>query len=166
MGGSMTRVHPIKTIPLMLAFALAACGSEASTSDYDESSEDGYYEDSDVEEDEAVSYGEEDEVASYGGSYSGGYGSYGDEEEREEFDEHEARRVARDQLSSEGYDMSYGCTIDCSGHEAGWQWGAENGYSTYGNSQSFHEGTMAFEDALDDRVNEMRDDYEDGEEVY
>ncbi|WP_172799848.1 hypothetical protein [Croceicoccus bisphenolivorans] len=154
----MTLVHPIKTIPLLLAMVLAACGSEASTSDYDEYSEDGYYADGDVEEDES---------ASYDGSYSGGYGSYADdEEEREEFDEDEARRVARDQLASEGYDMSYGCTIDCSGHEAGWQWGAENGYSTYGNSQSFHEGTMAFEDALDARVREMEDDYEDGEEVY
>lgn len=164
----MTRVYPIKTIPLMLAFALAACGSEASTSDYDEYSEDGYYADSDVAEDEAVSTGGVDDSVSYDGSYSGGYGSYGDDDEveREEFDEDEARRVARDKLASEGYDMSYGCTVDCSGHEAGWQWGAENGYSTYGKSRSFHEGTMAFEDALDDRVNEMRDDYEDGEEVY
>ena len=125
-------------IPLIGAMTVAGCGSNSSTS------EDGeYYRE--------AGYAFDDEF---------------EEEEPEPFDEDEARRVASDQLASEGYDYSYGCTIDCSGHEAGWQWGAENGYSTYGNSQSFHEGTMAFEDALDDRVREMEDDYDNGEEVY
>ncbi|WP_370034214.1 hypothetical protein [Qipengyuania mesophila] len=90
--------------------------------------------------------------------YSGGY-YY--EDEPEEFDEDAARDEARVELALEGYNYSYGCTIDCSGHEAGWQWSAENDYSTYGNSQSFHEGTMAFEEALEDRVEEMRHQHED-----
>lgn len=82
-------------------------------------------------------------------------------DEREEFDEYAAREEARRDLALEGYDYSYGCTSDCSGHEAGWQWGADNGVA-YGNSQSFHEGTIAFEDALEERVEEMRDEFESG----
>lgn len=81
---------------------------------------------------------------------------------REEFDEDAARQEAEEQLASEGYDYSYGCTDDCSGHEAGWQWRADNGYSTQGNSNSFEEGGMAFDDAVENRVEEMRSDYESG----
>lgn len=95
--------------------------------------------------------------------------SYGDNEEedyREPFDEYEAERIAERELQREGYDYSYGCTMDCSGHEAGWQWRGDNGYVTPGNSQSFYEGTMAFEDALQDRVDEMRQDYEMGIDPY
>ena len=99
-------------------------------------------------------YSEEDVAyEEYDSSYSG-------EEEPEPFDEDAAREAAEEDLAAEGYDYSYGCTDDCSGHEAGWQWRAENGYSTYGNSQSFEEGGYAFDDALEDRVEEMRDDYE------
>ncbi|NWG52858.1 MAG: hypothetical protein HXY28_03985 [Hydrogenophilaceae bacterium] len=83
-------------------------------------------------------------------------------EDREPFDEDAAREAAERDLASEGYDYSYGCTDDCSGHEAGWQWRAENGYSTYGNSESFAEGGYAFDEALESRVEEMRDDYEAG----
>lgn len=42
----------------------------------------------------------------------------------------------------------YGCTQDCSGHEAGWSWAEENGvtdpYDCGGNSMSFQEGCMAY----------------------
>lgn len=90
--------------------------------------------------------------------------SYDEEEEREPFDERAARRAAERKLAGEGYDYSYGCTDDCSGHEAGWQWRADNGFSTPGNSQSFYEGGQAFDEALDRRVDKMRDAYEAGEE--
>lgn len=91
----------------------------------------------------------------------GGYSSSLDD-----FDKDAARRDATDDLVRDGYDYSYGCTIDCSGHEAGWQWRAEHGYpftsrSTYGNSPSFAEGALAFEEALEERVEDMRREHED-----
>lgn len=97
--------------------------------------------------------------------------SYGSPEDavdayRAPFDEDAARDAAEEELASEGYDYSYGCTIDCSGHDAGWQWRADNGYSTPGNSNSFDEGGRAFDEALEARVDDMRDEYESGEEVY
>jgi len=90
--------------------------------------------------------------------------------EREEFDEDAAREAAEEELASESYDSigsPYGCTIDCSGHEAGYAWAAE-GNEDYGvsNSQSFDEGQQAYEDAVEDRVDEMRDEYDSGEEAY
>lgn len=49
----------------------------------------------------------------------------------------------------------YPCTVDCSGHEAGYEWAQQKGitdaYSCGGKSQSFIEGCMAFaEEAEDD----------------
>jgi hypothetical protein len=99
-----------------------------------------------------------------GRSYASYDSSYDEEDEREPFDEDAAREAAEDDLAIEGYDYRYGCTDDCSGHEAGWQWRAENGYSTDGDSDSFSEGGSAFEEALDERVEEMRDAYEAGED--
>ena len=94
------------------------------------------------------------------------YRSYEDEGEyREPFDERAARRAAERELAYEGYDYSYACTQACSGHEAGWEWRAQNGYSAYGNSQSFAEGGYAFDEALERRVDKMRDDYELGYEA-
>lgn len=83
----------------------------------------------------------------------------------DKFDEDEALAAAEAELASESYDGSYGCTDDCSGHEAGWAWRAENGYEvqdpdTYGNSDSFAEGAMAYEEAVDNRVEEMREESE------
>lgn len=85
-----------------------------------------------------------------------------DEEKREPFDEDAAREKAEEELASEGYDYRYGCTDDCSGHEAGWRWRAENGYSTDGKSRSFSEGGEAFDYAVEERVEEMRSEYDDG----
>jgi hypothetical protein len=99
-------------------------------------------------------------------SYDAGYeDSFRASEERQPFDEGAARDAAEQELALEGYDYSYGCTDDCSGHDAGWQWRAENGYSTDGNSESFAEGGYAFDEALETRVDEMRDDYEAGLET-
>jgi hypothetical protein len=80
----------------------------------------------------------------------------------EPFDESAARAAAEDELASEGYNHAYGCTDDCSGHDAGWKWRADHGYSTPGNSNSFYEGGRAFDEALDERVEEMRNEYEAG----
>lgn len=102
-------------------------------------------------------------------------GSYGSPEDvvddyrnanRDDFDEDAARAAAESELASSGYDYSYGCTDDCSGHDAGWQWRADNGYATPGNSNSFDEGGRAFDEALEERVDEMREEHESGEEVY
>lgn len=42
----------------------------------------------------------------------------------------------------------YGCTDDCSGHDAGWSWAEENGLTDPdecgGNSMSFEEGCIAY----------------------
>lgn len=85
---------------------------------------------------------------------------------RDEFDEDAARTAAEGELANNGYDYSYGCTVDCSGHDAGWQWRADNGYATPGNSNSFDEGGRAFDEALEQRVEEMREEYDSGEEPY
>ena len=96
------------------------------------------------------------------GSYDYGHSDYDDSTE---FDEDAAREEAERDLALEGYDYRYGCTIDCSGHEAGWQWRAENGYpvydpDTYGNSYSFSEGAQAYEEAVEERVEALRDEHE------
>jgi len=88
-----------------------------------------------------------------------------EEDIREPFDEDAAKEAAENDLSSESYDYSYGCTSDCSGHEAGWRWRADNGYTTPGNSNSFYEGGQAFDNAVDDRVDEMRNAHEAGEQT-
>lgn len=53
--------------------------------------------------------------------------------------------------ASSGYQDAgapYGCTSDCSGHDAGWAWAEENGVSDPGdcggNSLSFEEGCIAY----------------------
>jgi hypothetical protein len=49
-----------------------------------------------------------------------------------------------------------------SARQAGWNWRAENDYSAHGNSESFEQGGYAFDEALESRVEEMRDDHEAG----
>jgi len=47
-----------------------------------------------------------------------------------------------------GYKGSYRCTVDCSGHDAGYRWAEDNDIDDpddcYGNSQSFIEGCMEY----------------------
>lgn len=47
-----------------------------------------------------------------------------------------------------GYQGSYGCTADCSGHDAGYRWAEENGVDDPddcdGNSVSFIEGCREY----------------------
>lgn len=78
------------------------------------------------------------------------------EPETYEYDETESGGVAyddvdqgQDSFASTGLTFGgYPCTQDCSGHEAGYDWAAENGiddpYDCGGNSQSFIEGCMVY----------------------
>lgn len=57
----------------------------------------------------------------------------------------------------EGESYAYGCTSDCSGHEAGWAYAAENGVTDAAEcggstSQSFDEGCVAYAEELESRV--------------
>lgn len=79
-----------------------------------------------------------------------------------DFDESAAQDRAMDDLAYESYGSigePYGCTDDCSGHEAGFEWAKENGItdgSCYGNSVSFVEGCQAYGEAFDEKVDEYR----------
>jgi len=139
---------------LMAACSLTGCSSSASSSQFGEHEEEAADASSDNQ-------GGEYSSANYSGSDDEAEEA---EDEREPFDEDAARDAAESELASQQYDGSYGCTVDCSGHEAGWQWRAEQGYAVDGKSNSFSEGGQAFDDALENRVDEMRDNYENGEE--
>lgn len=70
----------------------------------------------------------------------------GEEFAGETYDEFDERR---DELDGEaGSYAGYGCTVDCSGHEAGYQWAADNGITDPddcgGKSWSFIEGCRAY----------------------
>jgi hypothetical protein len=62
-------------------------------------------------------------------------------------------------LSYQDQHGSYGCTYDCSGHDAGYQWAQDNEIEDAadcgGTSASFIEGCEAYSDDL----NELTDDY-------
>ena len=61
------------------------------------------------------------------------------------------------------YSGAYGCTQDCSGHEAGYEWAERNGIDDAddcrGKSRSFIEGCM-------DYVEQQEEEEEDSEEYY
>lgn len=88
------------------------------------------------------------------------------EADRDPFDEDAARDAAEEELSGQSYaeiGTPYGCTVDCAGHEAGYRYRADNGHVGFNaDSPSFNEGGQAFEDAVEDRVEEMRAEYESG----
>lgn len=70
----------------------------------------------------------------------------GEEFAGETYDEYDERR---DELEGEaGSYAGYGCTVDCSGHEAGYQWAADKGITDPddcgGKSWSFIEGCRAY----------------------
>lgn len=118
-----------------------------------------------------------EEAAATAGDFSSNYAAGSGEgwietgeEDRQDFDEDAARDAAEDEIASEDYlavGSPYGCTDDCSGHDAGFRYRAENGFVGYGSdSDSFREGGQAFEDAVEERVDEMREQYESGEDPY
>lgn len=87
----------------------------------------------------------------------------GDEEaERAPFDEESAREAAKQEVADEGYDGP--CTIDCSGHDAGFNWAAD-GHDDGGisNSRSFDEGQEAYDEKVEERLEEKRQSYENGD---
>jgi hypothetical protein len=90
----------------------------------------------------------------------------------EEFDEDAAYDRATDELSYETYSTigaPYGCTDDCSGHDAGFEWAKNNGStdgSCYGDSQSFVEGCQAYGEAIEEKVEEYRNEFESGQSSY
>lgn len=108
----------------VIAFAglLAMSGCGGGSSEYDEDEyEDSYsYEDLSDYEGEEFAGETYDEYDERRDSYEGERGSYG----------------------------GYGCTVDCSGHEAGYTWAMERGIddpdNCGGNSWSFEEGCRAF----------------------
>jgi hypothetical protein len=124
---------------LAAVLLLTACTSSAA-SDYDADEPTGYAASS--EDDEA-------ELASIA---------------RAEFDEDKAREDARQEAADDGYSGS--CTSDCSGHEAGYSWAADD-HDDYGTSSSpsFDEGQEAFEEAVEEKLAEKRREFErDGSE--
>ena len=84
----------------------------------------------------------------------------------EEFDEDAANDRAVDELAYETYSTigaPYGCTDDCSGHDAGFEWAKNNGVrdgSCYGDGQSFVEGCQAYGEAIQDKVDQYRNEFE------
>lgn len=58
------------------------------------------------------------------------------------------------------------CTDDCSGHDAGFEWGKENDITNEsdcgGNSTSFIEGCESYARSIEENVDEERDNYENG----
>lgn len=116
------------------------------------------------------SSGEEGDYASDG---SATFGSYDEAEgARGEFDEDAAREAAIAELDGQSYqdtDGYAGCTDDCGGHDAGFAWAQDNAVEHGGvitDSTSFDEGANAYATAIDDRVDEMRADYENGDSTY
>lgn len=133
-----------RSFALIAALALAACGG--GSGDYSEEENSSYRLTGEYTDDEEA-------------------GAEAIEEDREPFDEDAAREEAERQVESDSYagiGAPYGCTSDCSGHEAGFEWRRDNGYVTAGNSRSFEEGAQAFEDEVDSKVEEMEDDYNSG----
>lgn len=110
------------SIALAALLALAACGQPSEEEDVD-----------------AMAY----DAEFTGESDLGGSNEVVAGETYSEFDER------RDELEGEpGTYAGYGCTVDCSGHEAGYEWAAQNGItdpdSCGGNSWSFIEGCRAY----------------------
>lgn len=106
----------------------------------------------------------------------------GDGESSEsEFDtaEPEADSLTQDEDKDEGTTSSesglttfhgYLCTVDCSGHEAGYEWAEEKGISDPddcgGNSESFIEGCRAYAGEEGPHVGEMNEEDSSDEEEF
>jgi hypothetical protein len=78
-----------------------------------------------------------------------------------------AEEAARDAVSGTTYEEQgrpYGCTDDCSGHDAGYRWAEENDVTDAsdcsGNSQSFVAGCEAYAEAYEEAKQEALDNEE------
>jgi hypothetical protein len=86
-------------------------------------------------------------------------------------DEDRARERAADDLSGATFEDvgdTSTCTIDCSGHEAGFEWAREHDVTDEsecgGTSQSFQEGCQSYAQALEDRVDDAGAEHEAGDD--
>lgn len=95
------------------------------------------------------------------------YDDYGTElaaraPERDDVAADAAADLASSTYENEG--AAYGCTDDCSGHEAGWEWAAQNNVTDAsdcgGNSVSFEEGCQAFAEAVEARTDAHMAEYD------
>ena len=151
-------------IAVGLAIALAGCG-DAPASDAGDETE--LVESGDEFAPDEESYGTDDEFGEQSISYGGD-----EESERERhFDEDRARDEARADVGSETYSgvgRPYGCTIDCSGHDAGFEWARDRELEDCwgGRSQSFAEGCRTYGEEIDRKVEEARDQFESGADEY
>lgn len=135
---------------IAVCLVLGACGSSSEEADY---ASDGY--------------------ATYASDGSGAYRAYDEvEEARGEFNEDAAREAAIAELDGQSYqDINgyAGCTDDCGGHDAGFAWAQDNAVEDGGvitDSTSFDEGANAYATAIDERVDAMRADYENGDSTF
>lgn len=87
-----------------------------------------------------------------------------------EFDEDAATDAATYSLSGRTYEDvegTAGCTDDCGGHNAGWQWAQEQGTDCGGGqSESFDEGCRAYASAIQRKVEEARDLFNNGDDAF
>lgn len=103
-------------------------------------------------------------VSLYGSNSSGSYSSgrfdeYSGSDEVSTYNEDKS-----DEITSDNWE----CTSDCSGHEAGYDWAADNGITDPsecdGNSDSFIEGCVAYANEYqDENESEYDEDYTDYE---
>ncbi|MDG2520579.1 hypothetical protein P7B02_03410 [Caulobacter segnis] len=110
----------------------------------------------------AISKCNEDKRSASADTYSGYTTNYSDEaEDRAE----EAAAGAVAGTTYEGIGSPYGCTDDCAGHDAGYQWAEENGVTESGecdgNSQSFIEGCQAYAEAYQEAKDEALEESDD-----
>ena len=88
---------------------------------------------------------------------------------RPDFSEDRAQDAAQVYVSTLTYESAVGgaqCDGDCSGHEAGWQWAKDGNSCGSGDSPSFDEGCEAYESAVEERVDEARSRYNDGDDTF
>ena len=80
----------------------------------------------------------------------------------ETYEEFDARRDEID--GAKGSLSGYGCTVDCSGHDAGYQWAEENSITDPddcgGKSWSFEEGCQAY---ASEQSEDTGTEYDEGE---
>lgn len=108
-------------VPLL--FAVAGCGSAQS----DESANSTYTSEESVPSGEVTERTEETKAG-------------------ETYDEYDARRDSYNGVRGESH--GYGCTVNCGGHDAGYEWASEHGITSTeecgGKSWSFEEGCKAY----------------------
>ncbi len=155
---------------IFAALLIVGCGTEATMATNDETEPVGVDEasGSQIEPPQfSIGGGETLEAQNSDETWGGDLASTQDQ--HDPFDEDEAREKAEDDLQGETYrsvGRPYGCTEDCSGHDAGFQYRANNRYGgriagDY-DARSFRQGQQAYDDEVDRRVEEAQEAYDAG----